>query len=66
MNSKKKVPDGEWKYHIDTTDFSQGECCDMSRCGDSDIDCGECMFSEAFCDKVTYNEWREEYLKKNG
>lgn len=65
MNNKKKVPDGRWKDLIDC-DLSQGECCDMSGCGNSNIDCGECMFSELFCSKDIYDKWKEDYLRKNG
>lgn len=66
MNNDKRVPDGRWKDFIDDPGFTQGDCCNLARCEDTYIDCGDCMFSEFFCDRETYDEWRDKYLKENG
>lgn len=51
---------------FNTTDNqeNQDDFCSNSLCENDDVDCGECIFSERFCDKSIFDRWLIEYKQR--
>lgn len=42
----------------------QDDFCLQSPCENERVDCGECIFSERFCDKSVFDKWFDEYKQR--